>query len=151
MVALVHGPPFCDDGSGRFLGVHITFIVADGRGNAPVPKPRKMLGPVGGGAVRIGAAATKIAVAEGIEEALTIAQACPGLSVWSGLSASHMGSLELPHLTNELIACANDDHAGRRCANRLVKRFLKARPGRTAQLALPAGASDFNDLMRGPA
>ena len=47
MVGLVHGPPFCDDGSGRFLGVHITFIVADGgdgRGDSAAPGFPRQLG-----------------------------------------------------------------------------------------------------------
>ena len=108
-----------------------------------------MLGPVSGGAVRLGPATPRLAIAEGIEEALTVAQSCTELVVWSGLSTTHMAKLTVPAEVDDLIVCANKEEAGERAAHQLIKRFLATGTMRTAKLALPKGAADFNDLLRG--
>ena len=134
----------------RFRGIHMTFLRRDGSDKAPEDRQKKMLGAVSGGALRLGPPAPRLAVAEGIEEALSIAQACPGLVVWSGLSTTHMANLQLPHEVLELIVCANRDEQGLKAARRLIERFLADRPERrTARLAVPGTAGDFNDLLRG--
>jgi hypothetical protein len=57
------------------MGVHCTFLRADGSGKAEIEKPKAMFGPMGGGAVRFGwpRADRPMAVAEGLETALSVA------------------------------------------------------------------------------
>ena len=58
------------------MAVHCTYLRPDGSGKADIEKPKAIFGPVGGGAVRFGMprAGEWLAVAEGIETALTVAR-----------------------------------------------------------------------------
>lgn len=73
MVGAVQG---ADD---KIVGVHRTYLARDGRGKAPIPVAKKMLGPCWGGAVRFARAGETLALAEGIETALSVLQAVTGL------------------------------------------------------------------------
>ncbi len=106
-----------------------------------------MLGRIAGGAVRLASAGPRLAVAEGIETALSIAQACLELPVWAALSTSGMRSLILPSDVSEVTLCADGDAAGQEAAKAAAKRFVAE--GRRVQIAQPpAGASDFNDVLQ---
>jgi hypothetical protein len=59
-----------DNVDGELIGVHRTYLTADWR-----RYDRASLGAVAGGAVRLSAPAKTLAVAEGIETALSIVQA----------------------------------------------------------------------------
>jgi phage/plasmid primase-like uncharacterized protein len=105
-----------------------------------------MLGPTAGGAVRFAKPASAIAIAEGIETALSIAQALPDLAVWAALSASGMRALPLPDMVRKVIIAADGDEAGERAAQAAAQRFV--REGRRAFVARPHHAKDFNDRLR---
>jgi hypothetical protein len=60
-----------DDHDGKFVAAHRTWLLPDGSGKADLLEPKWSLGPVGGGAVRLAPAGPVLAVAEGIETALT--------------------------------------------------------------------------------
>ncbi|MBO0736605.1 MAG: virulence-associated protein E, partial [Alphaproteobacteria bacterium] len=55
------------DTDDRPLGIHRTYLRRDGSGKAEIEPARKSLGPIWGGAVRLGPAAPELAVGEGIE------------------------------------------------------------------------------------
>ncbi len=57
------------------VGIHRTFLRADGKGKAPVTKPKMMIGRCGGGAVRLAPAGTELVLSEGIETGLSVQQA----------------------------------------------------------------------------
>jgi hypothetical protein len=57
MVAAVQAP------DRSITGIHRTYLRADGTGKAQVPSPRKMLGTISGGAVRLAAAGRDLALA----------------------------------------------------------------------------------------
>jgi phage/plasmid primase-like uncharacterized protein len=108
---------------------------------------KKMLGPVAGGAVRFGEPGEHLAVAEGIETALSVFQET-GTTTWAALSAGGMESLILPGLplAQHVIIAADADGRGRQAAARAAQRWRRA--GREVRLVLPpAGLNDFNDLL----
>ena len=117
---------------------------------AKVGQARMMLGPISGNVVRLGPAAEKIALAEGLENGLSIAQSCPDLPVWCCLSVSNLAS-NLPDQVKEIIMCLDGDDPGskafqvsERCVQKLMSRGLVVRVFRA-----PLGL-DHNDLLRLP-
>lgn len=63
-------------------GVHRTYLAPGGGGKAAVKKAKMMAGACWGSAIRLAPAAPRLAIAEGIETALSVMQACPDLPVW---------------------------------------------------------------------
>jgi putative DNA primase/helicase len=131
---------------GPIIAIHRTFLNKVGSGKANVQPDKMMLGPCAGGAVRFAKTASVVAIAEGIETALSIAQACPHLAVWAALSAPGMRALQLPDLVREVIICADNDldGTGERAAEAAAVRFVNE--GRKVRIAIPTSANDFNDL-----
>lgn len=68
---------------GRLIGLHRTFLDSGGLGKAPVAPAKKMVGHAWGGAIRLAPAGEILGIAEGIETALSVMQACPSLAVWA--------------------------------------------------------------------
>jgi hypothetical protein len=143
MVALVehveHGP----------VAIHRTWLTVDGSSKASFDPPRKELGPVGGGAVRLARAGELLLVAEGIETTAA-AIAATGLPGWAALSDGGIKRLILPPLPLAalvIIAADNDANgAGERAARIAAQRWL--REGRRVRVALPPETgTDFNDLL----
>ena len=139
MVAVV-----TDGITGSAMGVHRTFLKADGSGKAPVTPAKMMLGPCRGGAVRLGIPGTSIMVAEGIETALAVMMAT-GKPAWPALSASGLRTLELGPEINEVIVLADGDDAGLAAAEACACRLH--RPGRRIRIARPPPGKDFNDML----
>lgn len=132
----------------RVTGVHRIFLAADGTRKAGVILPKMMLGRIAGGAVRLGPVAPKIAIAEGLETALSIAQSVPGLSVWAALSTSGMTGIELPPEVREVILCCDGDIPGKRAGLTAAKRFIAE--GRQARICAAPPGRDYNDVHMGP-
>ena len=128
--------------------VHRTYLLPDGSGKADVNPAKMSLGPMAGGAVRLGLPAAKMAISEGIEDGITILQET-GMSVWAATSASALRSMALPALpmASEVVICADPDHAGRRAAAGAAERW--ASEGRAVSVATPPVGKDFNDVLRG--
>ena len=99
------------EGKAPILGVHRTYLT-DAGDKVPMPNAKMMLGRCKGGAVRFGPPAETVAVAEGIETALSITTACPGLVVWAALSTSGMKGLVLLATVATVILCPDDDPEG---------------------------------------
>lgn len=135
--------------NGEALGVHRTYLLPDGKGKAPVTPAKMMLGPSAGGSVRFGPDASVIALAEGIETALSVSQASR-LTVWATLSTSGLKGLILPRapVAEVVIICADNDDAGLAAAEMAAGRIEAE--GRAVSIVHPrlAGA-DFNDVLRG--
>ena len=103
------------------------------------------LGTCKGGAVRLGPPADTVAVAEGLETALSIATACPDLVVWSALSTSGMKALRLPEVVKTVFLCPDGDKEGRAAAEFAAERFLEE--GRQVRMAEVPEGRDLNDLL----
>ena len=145
MLAQIRGP------KGEALGIHRTYLLPDGSGKAVVTPAKMMLGPSSGGAVRFGPNGQVIALAEGIETALSVSLASR-LTVWACLSTSGLKGLILPPLpvAEVVIIAADNDDAGLGAAETVAAR-LEAE-GRVATIIAPRLAGlDFNDVLRGNA
>ena len=131
---------------GSFSGIQVTLLSNDGSDKAPfIESPRKIFGCLSGGAVRLAPLGTTICLAEGVETGLSIAQACPTLSVWSTLGTSGMKAVELPPSIREVTIGADNDEAGLIAARTARERFL--REGRRVRIITPpAGAKDWNEV-----
>lgn len=144
------------DRDGAAHGIHRTYLRPDGTAKADVSPARMTLGRIVGCAVRLAPIGEDgyLGIAEGIETALAVMTACPGLPVWAALSASHMEQIELPPEARHVILLADHDAsgAGLRAAEAARRRLVL--DGRSVGIALPPEeGQDFNDvLMRdGPA
>jgi putative DNA primase/helicase len=134
------------------VAVHATYLHADGRGKADLPKDeqRACFGPVGGGAVRFGTPRPDqwLCIGEGIESVASVAESC-GLSAWAALSANGIRALVLPPDARMVLICADHDVSGtgQRAAYEAGERFLAE--GRQVKITLPPRGSDFNDVLTG--
>jgi putative DNA primase/helicase len=130
--------------NGQVVAVHRTFLRADGRGKAALEPTKMTLGPCRGAAVALAPSADVIAVAEGIETALSYMQGT-GIPTWSALSAGGIRYLVLPKLVREVVIAADPDIPGIRAAHDAARRWLTE--GRRVRLDRPPPGLDFNDLL----
>jgi phage/plasmid primase-like uncharacterized protein len=133
----------------RITSVHRTYLRPDGAGKADVEPNKMMLGPVMGGAVRLGPVAGTVCLAEGIETGLSVLQAS-GVSTWAALSTSGLLNILLPPEIRTVIICADHDlnGAGQRAAQQAAMRLLRQDPTRRVRIALPPTAGDdFNSML----
>ena len=122
-VAIVH------DAEGEKIAIHRTYLAPDGPAKADVPKPRMMLGSVMGGAVRLGDIGEHgvVGLAEGIETALSVMQACPALPVWAALSSGNMEQVVLPPEIKRVVLLADHDGEARPQGRRPCRRAVPCR------------------------
>lgn len=144
MIAIVR------DAECKQLGLHRTYLKIDGSGKAEIPKPKKMLGSIAGGAVRLAPIGENgvLGLTEGIETALAVMTARPDLPVWAALSASSLEKLRLPLEAKRIVILADHDVSGtgQRAAETLARRLIAE--GRECAIAVPeTQGEDFNDLM----
>jgi putative DNA primase/helicase len=131
---------------GTPVAIHRTFLAIDGAGKAPVDKPKMMLGPCRGGAVRLADASDVLMVGEGIETCLAAMQAT-GRPAWAALSTSGMRTLNLPKGVGNIIVLADADDGGEAAALDCATRWK--REGRRVRIARPPKGLDFNDMLMG--
>jgi len=106
---------------------------------------RMTKGPLGNGAVRLGAAQEIMGIAEGIETALS-AMMLTGMSVWASLGGKRLHNVELPAFVRDVHIFADNDQPGREAAYRAsdVHRQL----GRSVKIRRPPPQfKDFNDFI----
>ena len=138
MVAAIQGP------DRRIVGVHRTYLRADGKGKVPFSRPRMMLGSCAEGAVRLAKAGPKLAVGEGIETCLSVLQETK-VPVWAALSTSGVKALILPSCVKEVILLPDGDEPGEKAAKAAAQRFISE--GRTVRIARPPEGMDYNDVL----
>lgn len=151
------------DAAGRHVATHRTWLQQDTEGTwrkARLRDPKMSLGSVAGGCIRLWRGASgkalaqapegeTVAIAEGIETALSVAIACPELRVLSAVSLGNMGRLALPSAVRNLILCADNDgpnEGAARALQRAVDHYLSE--GRTVKIAVPPCGKDFNDTLQ---
>jgi hypothetical protein len=139
LVALVEG--------GAGFAVHRTYLRCDGSGKADVTPSKAMLGAVQGGAVRLSNGQQTLAVAEGIETALSLSSGLlrTPATVWAALSTSGIRGLHLPDKPGRLTIAPDGDTAGRKAANTLAIRG-DALGWQVSLLPAPDGR-DWNDIL----
>lgn len=133
---------------GTVVAVERFFLTPDCTKKAAVPRPKMLLGPFAGNTVRLGRAAEKMLIAEGLENGLSLLQSSPGLPVWCGLSVVNLAP-QLPDIVKEVVMCLDGDLPGspafiasEKAVQELIRRGLKVLVFRA-----PPGM-DHNDLLR---
>ena len=142
----VTGPAMlaCVQGAdGTPCGLHTTFLKPDGSGKAG-DRPKLMFGVTKAGAVRLAPVLSgALAVAEGIETALSYA-VLTGIPTWAALSAGNLAAFVPPPGVETLTIAADGDTAGMDAAHRLVE--VARRRCHVVLDAAPDG-KDWNDVL----
>jgi len=151
------------DGAGEHVGTHRTWLARDGAGRwrkAPLRDAKKTYGRYSGGFIPLWRGASRkplreapageaVAIAEGIETALSVALACPEMRVIAAVALANMGSVILPASITHVTLCADNDADNPKAAallDRAAERF--AAEGRDVRIARPPVGKDFNDTLR---
>ncbi|MBT9444116.1 MAG: toprim domain-containing protein [Hyphomonadaceae bacterium] len=134
--------------NGVLQGVEATLLARDGAGvrKAAAATPRRIIGRLMGGAVRLFQTSDVLVVAEGVETALSAAHALRA-PAWAILSAANLARFEPPAEVHRLIVAADADAAGMRAAHALRARLRGALDG-VEIIAPPEGFNDWNDVVR---
>lgn len=134
----------------QFRGVQRIFLTDDARRPAGVDPPKPILGPVAGGAVRLGPfdPCKPLIVGEGVKSTLSLMQLrkLPG---WAAGSTSGLKRLVLPSDVRRILIAVDNDRngAGERAAREAGQRWF--REGRRVHLAIPSEVdSDWNNVVR---
>ena len=131
------------------MTLHRTWITADGT-KADVDPPRMLLGRhrKQGGVIRLWpdeAVTTRLAIAEGIETALTVAEVFT--PVWSAIDAGNLAAFPVLAGIESLLIVADHDDAGLRAAEQCAERWYRA--GCKVRIAKsPIPGEDLNDYAR---
>jgi putative DNA primase/helicase len=128
--------------------LHQTYLTVEGH-KAAVAQPRKARslykGALRGAAIRLYPAQDRLALAEGIETALSLRVAWPEYPVWSCISASGLAGVQIPATVAEVLIIADADHIGQHAAEKLADRLTAK--GYTARILTP-DTGDLNDFFR---
>jgi hypothetical protein len=138
MVAAVQRP------DRQVIAVQVTFLDPRGDRKAQVASPRKTIGRLGGGAVRLGPASNAVALAEGTETALAVMQ-LSGMACWASLGAARIHAIRLPPTVREVWHFPDSDGAGLTSVSKVFSAFSPVR--RVVMQSPPKGFGDWNDYL----
>jgi len=149
---------------GQIRGVHTTFLEADGSGKARIERAKRFLGDVRGSAMRLHrgssgkperdcpARSDTLAIAEGIENALSWSFMYPAHRCFAAGSVDMIGSVPIPDCAAGLIIPRDNDAEGSPADEALtrVTAQLRERAGglHVSTQAPPAAYKDFNKYWR---
>jgi putative DNA primase/helicase len=138
-----------DDVHGQGVSIHRTYLTSDGH-KAAVPTVKKLMSPATpgttvGGAIRLSPAGETLAVAEGIETALSVHRVTR-LPTWATLCADGMTSLIVHSEVRLVVICADHDPAGLHAAHTLA-RCLLAQQRRVKILTPDIPGADWADVL----
>ncbi len=137
------------DMAGAVTGIQRIWLAGDGRGKANVPQPKKSLGRVKAGAIRLGDldGTGVVTVCEGPEDGLSLL-AMLGGAVWAAAGASFQPAMQFPPGVHSIIIGSDNDAAGRASARDAANAF--AARGLTVRIIRPLdGFKDFNEELTG--
>ncbi len=129
------------------IAIHRTFIDPATATIASVDAPKRALGSLGPGAVRLGwPFERKLGLAEGIENALAATQLF-GIPCWATLGNERFGRAAIPESVTELHLFLDADVGGRLAERRA--REIHTRPGLTIVSRSPEReGQDWNDVLK---
>lgn len=136
------------DQAGDIIGLQRIFLARGGQGKANMKNPKRSLGRIRGGALRLGPPVAELVVCEGPEDGLTIAQQVPGRSVWVVLGTAMMPEVDYPAEVDSIIIAGQNDAPGRAAAEKAEAGLLER--GFAVTCVWPAPEfKDWNDALRG--
>lgn len=150
--------------AGAIAATHLTFLLPDGSDcdRSVGQKGRIVLGSPRGASMHLSRGRSGLpprqafdkygmddclALAEGLEDALSVAMLMPDWRVWAAYSLDNIANAEIPDCAGELVVCGeNDTSTGARATLERVKQKLLARAGgRLVKIAMPPeGCKDWN-------
>jgi hypothetical protein len=152
------------DPAGNHVATHRTWLSSDGdrAAKAPLGKEAKMtLGAYRGGVVRLTRGVSKkpwrdmpqgerLAIAEGIEDALSFAALRPDIRTAAAVALGNMLALELPAAVTTVLLIAQNDPLASKAALVLQRAAARFRAqGRRVQLVRPpVHVKDINELLQ---
>jgi DNA primase len=137
------------DMAGEITGIQRIWLASDGLGKADVAKPKRSLGRVKGGAIRLGEfeGAGTVTVCEGPEDGLSLLEML-GAPVWVAAGATFLPHMQFPPEVRSVVIGADNDPAGDRAAQDAARAFVLR--GLTVRIIRPLdGHKDFNDELKG--
>lgn len=137
------------DITGEVTGIQRIWLAHDGMGKADIAKPKRSLGRVKGGAIRLGDldGSGTVTVCEGPEDGLSLLEMLGG-PVWVAAGATFLPHMLFPPEVSSVIVGADNDPAGMQAAEEAARAF--AERGLTCRIIQPLdGFKDFNDELRG--
>ena len=170
MVTAINGP------DGKIAAVHRTYLCETIIGQfikADLKSPKMVLGPYAGGAARIwrgeaidaetgeislarprreAGPGQEVVICEGIEDALTLAQASPERRIMAAISVGNIGQVALPENVAAVILVADNDGPDTPAAAAFDKAVAAHQAaGRRVKVArAPSGYKDVNDFLNDP-
>lgn len=137
------------DVDGEVTGIQRIFLAHDGQGKAAIETPKRSLGKVKGGAIRLGDldGANTLTVCEGPEDGLSLLEMLGG-PVWVAAGTTFLPAMQFPPGVRSVLIGADNDPAGQVAAEKAAHAFTDR--GLTVRIIRPiAGAKDFNDELTG--
>lgn len=151
------------DHEGKQQACHLTYLAEDGTGKAPVEKPKLIWPEHLGLVIRVAKGETglspeeaakqgkpgPVVITEGLEDALTIANAAPELRVWCAGSLAGYGAVH-DHACVSAWIVARDNDWGKPQAAALFERAIERLKGFRKPVTVIASGEgkDFNDQWR---
>lgn len=129
------------------IAIHRTFLDAPNAKLAGFDRPKRALGSLGCGAVRLAPpAAGRLGLAEGIESALSATQMF-GVPCWATLGNERFGLVAIPESVRELHLFIDNDRGGELANQRALKAYSAS--CRVIQSRAPASSGfDWNDELK---
>lgn len=90
-----------------------------------------------------------LVLTEGIEDALTIALACPQYRIWTTISIGNAANIVIPKCFDTVIFCADNDPPGSKAwieCNKMAAAFRKQ--GKIVKIARSSIGKDFNEQLQ---
>lgn len=137
------------DVTGQVAGIQRIWLAHDGMGKADVAKPKRSLGRVKCGAIRLGDldGPGVVTVCEGPEDGLSLLEMLGG-PVWVAAGATFLQHMQFPAEVRSVVIGADNDPAGAQAARDAARAF--AARGLSVRIIRPLDAfKDFNDELRG--
>ncbi len=132
------------DPTGEFIAIHRIWLSPDGK-KAPVKPSKKTLGSFRGGIIQLAEPLDMLALAEGLETALSVQQ-LSGLPTWASVSSANMKNIRPSASVKTVYIFADHDPAGIKAADQTAA--ILAREGFHVAMAVsPVPGSDFNDIL----
>lgn len=113
------------DGAGALQGVQVTLLTAYGAAKAAVVTPRRVVGRLMSGAVRLATPGETLAIGEGVETMLSASLALR-TPAWAALSAANLAAFSPPEGVRRLIIAADRDGPGAHAGDVLIARLAGA-------------------------
>ena len=133
------------DHDGRFLAIQRTYLAHEAPMKANIEDPRRTLGHVAGGAIRIGDTEDLIAIGEGLETMLSLRTAFPRLPIAAATGTQILAGWTPAPRHRRILIASDSDEAGRTATEALAERLRAA--NLTVVIAVPS-EGDFNDELQ---